>query len=206
MTSERPAPRQAEVTRKTKETKITAKVSLEGTGAVKSSTGIGFFDHMIEQLGRHSLMDIDLTAKGDLHIDTHHTVEDCGWALGEALSKALGDRRGITRYGMALLPMDEALSRVALDISGRPYLIWHVSLPSPQLGEMQTEVFQEFFQALSQAAGLTLHIETCYGSNTHHIIESSFKAVARALRQAIAIDPRQADHIPSTKGVIGKGS
>jgi imidazoleglycerol-phosphate dehydratase len=206
MTSELPAPRQAEVTRKTKETQITAKVSLEGTGAVKSSTGIGFFDHMIEQLGRHSLMDIDLTAKGDLHIDTHHTVEDCGWALGEALSKALGDRRGITRYGMALLPMDEALSRVALDISGRPYLIWHVSLPSPQLGEMQTEVFQEFFQALSQAAGLTLHIETCYGSNTHHIIESSFKAVARALRQAIAIDPRQADHIPSTKGVIGKGS
>jgi len=206
MTSERPAPRQAEVTRKTKETQITAKVSLEGTGAVKSSTGIGFFDHMIEQLGRHSLMDIDLTAKGDLHIDTHHTVEDCGWALGEALSKALGDRRGITRYGMALLPMDEALSRVALDISGRPYLIWHVSLPSPQLGEMQTEVFQEFFQSLSQAAGLTLHIETCYGSNTHHIIESSFKAVARALRQAIAIDPRQADHIPSTKGVIGKGS
>ena len=206
MTSELPAPRQAEVTRKTKETQITAKVSLEGTGAVKSSTGIGFFDHMIEQLGRHSLMDIDLTAKGDLHIDTHHTVEDCGWALGEALSKALGDRRGITRYGMALLPMDEALSRVALDISGRPYLIWHVSLPSPQLGEMQTEVFQEFFQALSQAAGLTLHIETCYGSNSHHIIESSFKAVARALRQAIAIDPRQADHIPSTKGVIGKGS
>ena len=206
MTSELPAPRQAEVTRKTKETQITAKVSLEGTGAVKSSTGIGFFDHMIEQLGRHSLMDIDLKAKGDLHIDTHHTVEDCGWALGEALSKALGDRRGITRYGMALLPMDEALSRVALDISGRPYLIWHVSLPSPQLGEMQTEVFQEFFQALSQAAGLTLHIETCYGSNSHHIIESSFKAVARALRQAIAIDPRQADHIPSTKGVIGKGS
>jgi len=206
MTSERPAPRQAEVTRKTKETQITAKVSLEGTGEVKSSSGIGFFDHMIEQLGRHSLMDIDLTAKGDLHIDTHHTVEDCGWALGEALSKALGDRRGIMRYGMALLPMDEALSRVALDISGRPYLIWHVSLPSPQLGEMQTEVFQEFFQALSQAAGLTLHIETCYGSNTHHIIESSFKALARALRHAIAIDPRQADHIPSTKGVIGKGS
>ncbi len=206
MTSERPALRQAEVTRNTKETQITAKVSLDGTGVVKSSTGIGFFDHMIEQLGRHSLMDITLTAKGDLHIDTHHTVEDCGWALGEALSKALADRRGITRYGMALLPMDEALSRVALDISGRPYLIWHVRLPSPQLGDMQTEVFQEFFQALSQAAGLTLHIETCYGSNTHHIIESSFKAVARALRQAIAIDPRQADHIPSTKGVIGKGS
>ena len=206
MTSERPAPRQAEVTRNTKETQITARVSLDGTGLVKSSTGIGFFDHMIEQLGRHSLMDLDLTAKGDLHIDTHHTVEDCGWAFGEALSQALGDRRGITRYGMALLPMDEALSRVALDISGRPYLIWHVSLPSPQLGDMQTEVFQEFFQALSQAVGLTLHIETCYGSNTHHIIESSFKALARALRQAIAIDPRQADHIPSTKGVIGKGS
>ena len=206
MASERPAPRQAEVKRHTNETQITARVSLDGTGLVKSATGAGFFDHMMEQLGRHSLMDIALTAKGDLHIDTHHTVEDCGWALGDALSKALGDRRGITRYGMAYLPMDEALSRVALDISGRPYLVWNVTLPSPQLGDMQTEVFQEFFQAFSQAAGLTLHIETCYGSNTHHIIESSFKAVARALRQAVAIDPRQADHIPSTKGVIGKGA
>lgn len=197
-----PSLRQAYVKRETKETKITAHVTLDGMGKVDVATGLGFFDHMIEQLGRHSLIDIRLACQGDLHIDAHHTVEDCGWALGEAFSKALGDRRGITRYGMALLPMDEALTRVAIDISGRPFLVWNVSLPSPRLGEMDSEVFEEFFRAFSQSAGITLHIETAYGSNTHHIIESSFKALAQALKTAVAIDPGQADRIPSTKGVL----
>ncbi len=168
---------------KTNETSISAYVNLDGTGTVKVSTGLGFFDHMIEQLGRHSLIDITLDCQGDLHIDAHHTVEDCGWALGDAFSRALGDRRGITRYGMSFLPMDEALTRVAIDISGRPYLVWHVKLPSPRLGDMDTEVFEEFFRAFSQASGMTLHIETCYGSNTHHIIESSFKGIGTGLQK-----------------------
>jgi imidazoleglycerol-phosphate dehydratase len=202
MTKENPTPRQANVKRQTNETSISAHVNLDGTGKVDVSTGLGFFDHMIEQLGRHSLIDITLNCQGDLHIDAHHTVEDCGWALGDTFNRALGDRRGITRYGLSFLPMDEALTRIAIDISGRPYLIWNVTLPSPRLGDMDTEVFEEFFRAFSQSAGVTLHVETCYGSNTHHIIESSFKALAQACKMAIAIDPRQADRIPSTKGVL----
>ena len=199
----RPDARKSSVTRNTNETQITAKINLDGRGQVKSATALGFFDHMIEQFAYHSLIDIELMAKGDLHIDSHHVVEDCGWALGAALREALGTKRGITRYGAALLPMDEALSQVAVDISGRPHLIWRVALPNTALGAMDTEVFQEFFQAFSQGAALTLHIENCYGTNTHHIIESIFKAVARALKQAIAIDPRQMGQIPSTKGSIG---
>ena len=175
MTKENPTPRQANVKRQTNETSISAHVNLDGTGKVDVSTGLGFFDHMIEQLGRHSLIDITLNCQGDLHIDAHHTVEDCGWALGDAFNRALGDRRGITRYGLSFLPMDEALTRIAIDISGRPYLIWNVTLPSPRLGDMDTEVFEEFFRAFSQSAGVTLHVETCYGSNTHHIIESSHR-------------------------------
>jgi imidazoleglycerol-phosphate dehydratase len=185
MTKENPAPRQADVKRQTNETNISAHVNLDGIGKVDVSTGLGFFDHMIEQLGRHSLIDITLNCDGDLHIDAHHTVEDCGWALGDAFNHALGDRRGITRYGLSFLPMDEAFT-----------------LPSPRLGDMDTEVFEEFFRAFSQSAGITLHVETCYGSNTHHIIESSFKALAQACKMAIAIDPRHADSIPSTKGVL----
>ena len=202
MTKENPAPRQADVKRQTNETNISAHVNLDGIGKVDVSTGLGFFDHMIEQLGRHSLIDITLNCDGDLHIDAHHTVEDCGWALGDAFNHALGDRRGITRYGLSFLPMDEALTRIAIDISGRPYLIWNVTLPSPRLGDMDTEVFEEFFRAFSQSAGVTLHVETCYGSNTHHIIESSFKALAQACKMAIAIDLRHAKRIPSTKGVL----
>jgi len=195
--------RQGNISRKTKETAIDVAIDLDGTGASAIDTGIGFFDHMLDQLARHSLMDIDLKAKGDLHIDTHHTVEDCGWALGSAFAQAIGDRSGICRYGSFDLAMDEALSRVALDVSGRPFLVWRVDMPIPRLGEMDTEVFHEFFQAFSQAAGITLHIENSYGVNAHHIIESCFKAVARALRIAITIDPREAGRVPSTKGVLG---
>ena len=195
--------RQGKISRKTKETAIDVAIDLDGTGASAIDTGIGFFDHMLDQLARHSLMDIDLKAKGDLHIDTHHTVEDCGWALGSAFAQAIGDRSGICRYGSFDLAMDEALSRVALDVSGRPFLVWRVDMPNPRLGEMDTEVFREFFQAFSQAAGITLHIENSYGVNAHHIIESCFKAVARALRIAITIDPREAGRVPSTKGVLG---
>ena len=195
--------RQGNISRKTKETAIDVAIDLDGTGASAIDTGIGFFDHMLNQLARHSLMDIDLKAKGDLHIDTHHTVEDCGWALGSAFAQAIGDRSGICRYGSFDLAMDEALSRVALDVSGRPFLVWRVDMPIPRLGEMDTEVFREFFQAFSQAAGITLHIENSYGVNAHHIIESCFKAVARALRIAITIDPREAGRVPSTKGVLG---
>jgi imidazoleglycerol-phosphate dehydratase len=195
--------RQGKISRKTKETAIDVAIDLDGTGASAIDTGIGFFDHMLDQLARHSLMDIDLKAKGDLHIDTHHTVEDCGWALGSAFAQAIGDRSGICRYGSFDLAMDEALSRVALDVSGRPFLVWRVDMPIPRLGEMDTEVFREFFQAFSQAAGITLHIENSYGVNAHHIIESCFKAVARALRIAITIDPREAGRVPSTKGVLG---
>jgi len=195
--------RVAELARETKETQISVRVALDGTGQYDIATGVGFFDHMLEQLARHSLIDITLRAKGDLHIDAHHTVEDCGIALGQALAKALGERRGIRRYGAAELPMDETLSRVALDISGRPYLVWRVAFPAPKVGEMDTELFREFFQALAQNAGLTLHVETLYGANAHHIAESGFKALARALRAAIEIDPRAGEAIPSTKGQLG---
>ncbi len=194
--------RKAQVERKTKETEITAKVDLDGSGNFSISTGIGFFDHMLEQLSRHSLIDISLQAKGDLHVDKHHTVEDCGIVLGQAIAKSLEDKRGIVRYAHAYVPMDETLTRSAVDISGRPYLIWHVSFPAKKIGKMDTELFREFFQALAQNAGITLHIETVYGANSHHIAESCFKALARALRDAIAIDERSAGEIPSTKGQL----
>jgi|TARA_E500000178_G_scaffold300371_1_gene308617 imidazoleglycerol-phosphate dehydratase len=195
--------RNASISRKTRETEIEVTIDLDGSGTATIDTGIGFFDHMLEQLSRHSLMDISIKARGDLHIDTHHTVEDCGWAVGAAFAKALGPRQGIRRYASFYLPMDEALSRVAVDVSGRPFLVWHVDLPSPNLGVMDTEVFREFFQAFSQAAGITLHVENLYGVNTHHIIESCFKALARALREAASIDPREEGRVPSTKGVLG---
>ncbi|OYU16094.1 MAG: imidazoleglycerol-phosphate dehydratase [Alphaproteobacteria bacterium PA4] len=195
--------RTATVSRSTKETAIDVTVDLDGTGVYHVATGIGFLDHMLEQLSRHSLIDINLTAKGDLHIDGHHTTEDCGIALGEAIARALGERKGITRYGDALVPMDETLTRVALDISGRPYLVWRTSFSQPKLGELDTEMVKEFFAALAGNAGITLHIETLYGVNNHHIAESCFKGVARALRAAVAIDARKADAIPSTKGSLG---
>jgi len=195
--------RAAKVERNTKETRITAEVALDGSGESAVATGIGFLDHMLDQLSRHSLIDLKLTAKGDLHIDYHHTTEDTGIVIGQALSQALGDRRGIMRYGEATIPMDETLTRVALDASNRPYLIWKVALSRPKLGEMDTELFKEWFQAFAQHGGLTLHIENLYSENNHHIVESCFKGVARALRQAIAIDPRKADAVPSTKGVLG---
>ena len=195
--------RTGSISRKTKETSIDVTVSLDGTGLAQIETGIGFFDHMLDQLARHSLMDLTIKADGDLHIDTHHTVEDCGWAVGAAFAQAIGDRSGICRYGSFYLPMDEAMSRVAVDVSGRPFLVWNVQLTSPKIGEMDTEVFREFFQAFSQAAGITLHVETLYGVNSHHMIESCFKALARALRIAITVDPREAGRVPSTKGVLG---
>jgi imidazoleglycerol-phosphate dehydratase len=195
--------RQASVERNTKETQISAEVDLDGTGSYDVSTGIGFLDHMLEQLSRHSLIDLKVLAQGDLHIDFHHTTEDTGYAVGEALSKALGDRAGIVRYGDALIPMDETLTRVALDCSNRPYLVWKVDFTRPKLGDMDTELFQEWFKAFAQSAGLTLHVETLYGENNHHIVESCFKGLARALKTAIAIDPRKADAVPSTKGVLG---
>ena len=194
--------RQATVERHTKETRISASVFLDGEGNYDVSTGIGFLDHMLEQLSRHSLMDISLKAEGDLHVDHHHTTEDSAIVLGQAFSKALGERKGITRYGAALIPMDETLTRVALDASNRPYLIWKVDFTRDKLGEMDTELFREWFQAFAQHGGLTLHVETIYGLNNHHIVESSFKGLARALRQAIEIDPRKADAIPSTKGQL----
>lgn len=194
--------RKASVTRKTKETSISASINLDGSGEYSVETGIGFLDHMLEQLSRHSLMDLTIKAKGDLHIDFHHTTEDTGWAIGEAFAKALGDKKGIVRYGSAHIPMDETLSRVCLDLSNRPYLIWKVNFSKPKLGEMDTELFKEWFQAFSQSAGVTLHIENLYGENNHHIIESIFKGLARALREAIAIDPRKSDAIPSTKGKL----
>ena len=194
--------RQATVERHTKETRISASVFLDGEGKYDVSTGIGFLDHMLEQLSRHSLMDISLKAEGDLHVDHHHTTEDSAIVLGQAFSKALGERKGITRYGAALIPMDETLTRVALDASNRPYLIWKVDFTRDKLGEMDTELFREWFQAFAQHGGLTLHVETIYGLNNHHIVESSFKGLARALRQAIEIDPRKADAVPSTKGQL----
>ncbi len=195
--------RRASVERRTKETEVRATVDLDGTGAYKVATGIGFLDHMMEQLSRHSLMDLELQAKGDLHIDFHHTTEDCGITIGEAVAKALGDRKGIVRYGSAIIPMDETCTRVSLDISNRPYLIWKVNFTKPKLGDMDTELFKEWFQAFAQSAGITLHVENMYGENNHHIVESCFKGLARALRQAMEIDPRQMNQIPSTKGVLG---
>ena len=195
--------RTATIERRTKETKIRAAVNLDGTGEYTVSTGIGFLDHMLEQLSRHSLIDLEVEAKGDLHIDFHHTNEDTGIAIGEAVAEALGNRAGITRYGAAQIPMDETLTHVALDISNRPYLIWKVEFTRPKLGEMDTELFKEWFQAFAQAAGVTLHVENIYGENNHHIVESCYKGLARALRQAIEIDPRKSDAVPSTKGVLG---
>ncbi len=194
--------RTARVERTTKETSIAVSVDLDGSGRYDVSTGIGFLDHMLEQLSRHSLIDITVRAKGDLHIDFHHTTEDTGIALGEAVSKALGERIGITRYGEALIPMDETLTQVALDASNRPYLIWKVNFTKPKLGDMDTELFKEWFQAFAQNAGLTLHVWNHYGENNHHIVESCFKGLARALRTAIEIDPRKKDAIPSTKGKL----
>ena len=192
-----------EISRKTGETEIDVRVNLDGAGQYSVSTGIGFFDHMLEQLSRHSLIDLDVKATGDLHVDQHHTTEDVGIAIGEALAKALGDKRGITRYGEAHAPMDETLTRVALDISGRPYLVWNVPLTTTRLGEWDTELIEHWFHSFAQSAGLTLHIETLYGANNHHIVESCYKALARALRQAVEIDPRKSDAIPSTKGILG---
>jgi len=194
--------RTASVTRNTTETRISVSLDLDGTGKYSVSTGIGFLDHMLEQLSRHSLMDLEVKADGDLHIDYHHTTEDTGIAIGEAFNKALGDRKGINRYGHMYIPMDETLTRVALDLSNRPYLIWKVDFTRDKLGEMDTELFKEWFQAFAQAAGCTLHVETLYGTNNHHIVETCFKGLARALKIAIAADPRQADAIPSTKGVL----
>ena len=178
-------------------------VNLDGSGIYDIETGIGFLDHMLEQLSRHSLLDLKVRASGDLHIDFHHTTEDSGYAVGEAISQALGERRGIRRYGFALVPMDETLTRVALDASNRPYLVWKVPISRPKLGDMDTELFQEWFKAFAQAAGLTLHVETIYGENNHHMIESCYKGLARSLRDAVEIDPRRADSIPSTKGILG---
>ena len=194
--------REASIERNTKETRITATVRLDGTGQYDIETGIGFLDHMLEQLSRHSLIDITLKAEGDLHIDFHHTTEDTGIALGQAVAQALGERKGIARYGEALVPMDETLTRVALDASNRPYLIWRVDFSRDKLGQMDTELFKEWFQAFAQHAGLTLHVETLYGVNAHHIVESCYKGLARALRRSIEIDPRQAGAVPSTKGAL----
>jgi imidazoleglycerol-phosphate dehydratase len=195
--------RVATIERNTKETRINGRVDLDGAGVAEISTGIGFLDHMLEQLARHSLIDISLHAVGDLHIDFHHTTEDTGYVVGAAVSRALGDRAGITRYGHAVIPMDETLTRVSLDASNRPYLIWKVTFTRPKLGEMDTELFKEWFQAFAQSAGVTLHVENLYGENNHHIVESCYKGLARALRQAVEIDPRRAGTIPSTKGVLG---
>ena len=195
--------RTGSITRKTHETDIAVEVNLDGTGAFEVSTGIGFLDHMIEQFSRHSLIDIKCRIKGDLHVDQHHTTEDSAIAIGQALSQALGDKAGIGRYGMAYSPMDEALCRVALDISGRPWLVWKAGFTQPRLGEMDTELFEHWFQSIAQAVGITLHIELLYGQNNHHIIEGIFKGFARAMRQAVETDPRKGGAIPSTKGQLG---
>ncbi|WP_417431373.1 imidazoleglycerol-phosphate dehydratase HisB [Kiloniella sp.] len=194
--------RQASIERNTNETQITTTINLDGSGKYDVETGVGFLDHMIEQLSRHSLMDITLRAKGDLHIDFHHTAEDVGIALGQVFKQALGDRKGIRRYGSCLLPMDEALSRVALDLSNRPYLVWNVTFDRDKIGDMDTELFREWFQAFAFNAGMTLHVDQIHGFNNHHIVESCFKALARSIREAIEIDPRKADEVPSTKGVL----
>jgi len=195
--------RQASVERKTKETSIKVTVNLDGSGRYAIKTGIGFLDHMLEQLSRHSLMDLDVAATGDIHIDFHHTTEDVAICIGEAVGKALGERKGIGRYGVAVIPMDETLTEVAIDLSNRPYLVWKVAFTKPKLGEMDTELFKEWFQAFAQAAGATLHVWNKYGENNHHIVESCYKGLARALRQAMEIDVRKADAVPSTKGVLG---
>ena len=195
--------RTATITRETSETRIAVTLNLDGTGVYRVKTGVGFFDHMLEQLSRHSLIDLDVETHGDLHIDEHHTVEDTGIAIGEAVAKALGDRRGIRRYGDALSPMDETLTRCALDISGRPYLVCKLPFSQPRIGGMDTEMFEHWFHSFAQAAGITLHIELIHGTNNHHIVESAFKGLARSLRTAVEIDPRKADAIPSTKGTLG---
>jgi len=194
--------RSAAITRKTRETEISVTLLLDGAGVADVETGVGFFDHMLDQIARHSLIDLTIRAKGDLHIDQHHTVEDVGIALGQAIAKALGDKRGVARYADCLLPMDETLTRVALDLSGRPFLIFEVAFPTEKIGAFDTQLVREFFQALAVHAGLTLHVETLHGANSHHIAESCFKGVARALGAAIAIDPRQAERVPSTKGAL----
>ncbi len=194
--------RKGSINRKTKETSIKVEVNLDGTGKSNIKTGIGFLDHMMEQISKHSLIDINLEAKGDLHIDLHHTTEDSGIAFGEALKEALGDKKGIKRYASATIPMDETLSRVSLDLSNRPYLVWKVKLAVEKLGEMDTELFKEWYHAFSQSAGITLHVENLYGDNSHHIIESCYKGLARALREAVEVDPRAEGIIPSTKGTI----
>jgi len=194
--------RKAKVERNTKETQISSTVNLDGVGKSNIDTGIGFLDHMVEQISRHGLLDIDLKAKGDLHIDDHHTTEDSGYVLGEAISKALGERKGINRYGNAHIPMDETLTRVVIDLSGRPYLVWKVSFTQKRLGEMDTELFKEWFQAFAQAVGANIHVENLYGTNNHHIIESCYKGLARSLRDAVRIVPRIVEQVPSTKGVL----
>lgn len=194
--------RTATITRTTAETDISVTISLDGTGSYDNQTGVGFFDHMLDQLARHALIDMVVRCSGDTHIDDHHTVEDVGIALGQALTEAVGDKKGIRRYGACLLPMDDALVRAALDISGRPFLVWNMDLPTPKIGTFDTELVREFFQALSTHGGLTLHVDQLHGINSHHIAEASFKAVARALRDALEIDPRKSDAIPSTKGSL----
>ncbi|MXQ06619.1 imidazoleglycerol-phosphate dehydratase HisB [Alphaproteobacteria bacterium GH1-50] len=194
--------RRAEITRKTAETDITVEIDLDGTGRYDNRTGVGFFDHMLDQLARHALIDMTVRATGDLHIDDHHTVEDTGIALGQALAQALGDKRGIRRYGECHLPMDDALVRAALDLSGRPFLAWDLALPTAKIGTFDTELVREFFQAFSTHGGITLHVDALRGVNSHHIAEAAFKAVARALRDAVETDPRKADEIPSTKGAL----
>ena len=196
------AKRQATISRKTNETSISVTVDIDGTGVSKIKTGVGFFDHMLDQLSRHSLIDMKIEANGDLHVDDHHTVEDTGIAIGLAISKALGDRRGITRYASLDLAMDETMTRAAVDVSGRPFLVWNVAFSAPKIGTFDTELVREFFQALAMNAGITLHVQNLYGANNHHISETCFKAVARVLRTATEIDPRQAGRIPSTKGTL----
>ncbi|MCG6901713.1 MAG: imidazoleglycerol-phosphate dehydratase HisB [Rhodobacter sp.] len=194
--------RSAKVTRKTAETEISVKINLDGTGVYDNRTGVGFFDHMLDQLARHSLIDMTVRAKGDLHIDDHHTVEDTGIALGQALSQALGDKKGIRRYGACLLAMDDALVRCALDLSARPFLVWNADMPTAKIGTFDTELVREFFTALSTHGGITLHVDALHGINSHHIAEAAFKSVARALREAVETDPRKSDAIPSTKGAL----
>ena len=194
--------RSATITRKTAETDITVEIALDGTGTYANTTGVGFFDHMLDQLARHSLIDMTIRCTGDTHIDDHHTVEDVGIALGQALGRALGDKRGIRRYAACLLPMDDALIRAALDLSGRPYLVWDMDLPTQKIGTFDTELVREFFQAFSSHGGITLHVDALRGINSHHMVEAAFKAVARALREAVEPDPRKSDEIPSTKGSL----
>ena len=195
--------RRGTITRKTSETDIAVEVNLDGTGAYDVSTGIGFLDHMVEQFSRHSLIDVTMKVVGDLHVDQHHTTEDSAIALGQAIAQALGDKAGIGRYGAVYSPMDEALSRVALDISGRPYLVWKAGFSQPRLGEMDTELFEHWFHSIAHALGITLHIELLYGQNNHHIVEGIYKGFARAMRQAVERDPRKGDAVPSTKGQLG---